>query len=107
MRFLKKEINQPFASKGKWHRIFIESKNDDVIITAQDIDCILDSNGCLAFPEHFHVIDFKYDINSVASDADTIIPYRLKFEDDGTQAINLPLAKSFDYGYVYAFGYYK
>lgn len=95
----------PYKTNGRWYRVFLESNGTAIQITESDIDVTLNGNY-LNMPKDFHVVDRKYDINSIEhSGTVTIVPDVAGFAD-GTQGVITPVAKAFDWAYVYVFGYY-
>lgn len=92
-------------SKGRWYRIFMESDGTTNKITDSDLE-ITQSGNNLKMPEGFHVIDKKYDIHSVAHDAQVTIAADLIGYADGSQGIQGPQAKAYDWAYIHIFGYF-
>lgn len=94
----------PF-SKGRWYRIFMESDGTTSKITDSDLNVSL-SGSNLKMPKGFHVVDTKYDINCVAHDAAVNMIIDLIGYADGSQGFPGPVAKAYDYAYIYVFGYF-
>lgn len=95
----------PYKIEGRWYQIFVESTGTAVKVTNSDIPVTVE-NGYLKFPAGFHIVDRKYDINSIEHSGDVSIAIDLRGFADGTQGIFLPVAKAFDWAYIYAYGHY-
>lgn len=91
--------------KGRWYRTFIESDDGAIKITESDIPVSV--NGAyIKFPKDFHIMDVKYDMNSVPHTGNAVITVDVMSYPDGCQGIARPLPSAIDYGYIYTFGYY-
>lgn len=99
------KVTDPYLINGRWYKIFIESTGSTVKVTSSDIEVTVDG-GYLKFPEGFHIVDRKYDINSIPHSGNVQIAIDLRGFADGTQGIYLPLANAFDYADIYVFGHY-
>lgn len=93
-------------SKGKWYRLFLESDGVDYTLTNNDIVGGHISGQYFECPEGFHVVDCKFDINTIVNDAAEDLHHITRVYADGTQAIILPKKTKFDWAYIYVFGYY-
>ena len=95
----------PFC-RGRWYRFFIESDGSTISITDSDLE-VNHSSQYIQMPKGFHVIDTKYDIHTVEGSSAANMSYVLRTYNDGSQGIIMPGKDAFDYGYVYAFGYFN
>lgn len=93
-------------NKGRWYRLFLESDGSKVTVTDSDLEVTL-SGSNIKFPANFHIVDRKYDINCVEHDAVSNMIIDLIGYADGSQGIAGPVAKAFDYAYIYVFGYFN
>lgn len=92
--------------KGRWYRLFLESNGTAVTATEKDLD-ISFSGANIKLPAGFTCIDAKYDIHCVAHDAAVSMAIDRISYADGAMGIAGPVAKAFDYAYIYVFGYFS
>lgn len=92
--------------KGRWYRTFLESDGTTLKITDSDLDVSIQGNY-LKFPKDFHILDTKYDMNSITHSGNAVITIDVMSFPDGAQGIAKPLATAIDYGYIYTFGYFN
>lgn len=93
-------------SNGRWYRVFIESNGTAYNITETDLDVTV-AGTILKMPENFHVMDVKYDMNTISTGSAQSQTLQIYSASDGHQGINLPKVASFDYGYIYIFGHFN
>lgn len=93
-------------SKGRWYRFFLESDGETTKITEADLE-VTNENNILKFPDGFHVVDVKHDINSVEHVGNVSMIIDLTGFADGSQGISAPVPKAYDYAYIYVFGYFN
>lgn len=91
-------------SHGRWYRFFVES-GEEVTITQGDLTVQI-SGQYMKLPENFHIIDTKYDINSVSGGEAASIVTGCRIYADGRQAVALPARDNFDFAYIFVFGYF-
>lgn len=91
--------------KGRWYRIFMESDGTDSKITNADIDATI-YGANIKLPKDFHLVDLKYDINSVTHTGNVALAIDVMSFPDSSQGFVAPIAKAFDYAYIYVFGYF-
>lgn len=92
-------------NKGRWYRIFMESDGTKQTIIEDDLGCTLHGNN-IGAPDGFHIVDVKYDINCIAHDASVSMASDWIGYADGTEGISGPVPKTFDWAYIYIFGYF-
>lgn len=89
----------PFK-KGKMIRIFLESDSSKITITHSDLKGTVLSGNSVKLPSGYSVLEVITDIHTVANGTASTFGTR-KVYADGCQAVEIPDAKNFDYGYLY------
>lgn len=102
---MRKENVLPYQWRGRWYRAFVESDGNSYTLTNTDLTGTDVNGNYLEAPEHFHVVDVKYDINSVSGGTSNTIGGTRIFTT-GKQGAALPGKDCFDFCTVYIFGYF-
>lgn len=90
-------------SKGRWHRIFVESNGSTISITESDIEGTVLEDNLIKLPLGNRILDVVCDVNCVSSSTTSIISNDVSITSEGKQAVKLPDASVFDYAYIYVF----
>lgn len=107
MMINKKLEAAPWQEQGRWYHFLIESDGTDATITTSDIeDADIDSSGNLLLPEGFKVVDSKFCINCVGTEANAFTPSYMLVATDEQIGLALPDVASYDYLDLWIFGYY-
>lgn len=96
----------PYEQNGDWYHLFIESDGNAYKITTTDIDGATISSSVLYTPLDFHIIDAKFDYDTIAATA-TSLNLAFKSDANGKQGIGLLNKANFTSVDVWIFGYFK
>lgn len=102
---MRKENVLPYQWRGRWYRAFVESDGNAYTLTTTDLEGTTVNGNYLEAPENFHVVDVKYDVNSVSGGTSNTLGGTRIFTT-GNQGAALPGKDSFDFCTVYIFGYF-
>ena len=96
----------PWQEQGRWYHLFIESDGTDPTITTSDIeDAGFDSDGYLLMPEAFKIVDTKFCINCVGTEANLFEPAYMLIGTAEQIGVAMPDVDSYDYLDLWIFGY--
>lgn len=96
----------PYEQQGDWYHFFIESDGNAYKITTKDINDAVVSSTHLMMPLGFHIIDAKFDYETIAAGA-TTHNYTFRVDANGKQGVTLLDKAKFTEVDVWIFGYFK
>lgn len=102
---MKRKTHDPYTLPGRWYKTFLESDGSAVKVTTSDLEVDITGTG-IKFPKGFHIVDVKFDINSIEHGAMVTMAQDLYGYADGSQGVYRPVANAFDWANVYVFGYF-
>lgn len=101
-----KRNTEPYDIQGRWYKVFLESTGSAHKITSTDIDGAYVSGNYLFLPEGWHLVDFKIDMNNVATAAANL-SLNIRLNTGGVTGVTIPTPAQYDYMDVYIFAYKK